>query len=247
MPDQVHSGRVDSARMRAILTLVAAVAFIALSYAAPDFQGYSSDQMPHATPQPAVQPEGYAFAIWGVIYIWLLISAGFGLLMRAENRKWNKHRWALIGSMSLGAGWIWLAIVSPIAATISIFAMLALALLALKRTPTQDFWLLRAPVGLYAGWLTAASFVSLGAVLSGYGLIGERPAAMVMIVLAAALAASIMVLRKPGGAYPFAVGWGLAGIAVANFGRNADVMVLAALGVVAMAALWWFAARQRPE
>lgn len=246
MPDQVQSDRVDSARMRAILTVVAAVAFIALSYAAPDFQGYSTDQMPHAEPQPPVQPVGYAFSIWGVIYLWLLISAGYGLFKRAENRQWDRHRWALIGSMVLGAGWLWLAVTSPIAATISIFAMLALALLALKRTPEQDFWLLRAPVGLYAGWLTAACFVSLGVVLAGYGLIGGQVAALLMIVLAAVLAAGVMLRLRPGGSYPLAVGWGLAGIAVANTGRHADVMVLAALGAVMVAALWWYVERRQP-
>ncbi|MCC5969543.1 MAG: hypothetical protein JJU15_06305 [Pararhodobacter sp.] len=239
MPDQAHSDRVDSARMRAILTLAAAVAFIALSYAAPDFQGYSTDQMPQAEPRPPVQPAGYAFALWGVIYLWLLISAGFGLLQRAENRQWNRHRWALIGSMLLGAGWIWLALVSPIAATISIFAMLALALLALRRTPSQDFWLLRAPVGLYAGWLTAAAFVSLGAVVAGYGLIGGQAAALVMIVLAAAVAAWVMLRLKPVGSYAIGAGWGLTGIAVANAGRHAEVMVLAVLCAALLAFLWW--------
>lgn len=246
MRNQVHSDRVDSARMRAILAVVAAVAFIALSYAAPDFQGYTAGQMPQADPQPPVQPAGYAFAIWGVIYLWLLISAGFGLIKRAENRQWNRHRWALIGSMTLGAGWLWLAVTSPIAATVSIFAMLALALLALKRTPKQDFWMLRAPVGLYAGWLTAACFVSLGAVLAGYGLIGAHTAALVMIVLAAALAAVVMLRWRPGFTYPLAVGWGLAGIAVANVGRHADVMALAIVGAALLAVLWWYAGRQKP-
>jgi len=245
MPENVSSDRVDTARMRAILTVAAAVAFIVLSYAAPDFQGYSPDQMPHGEPQPPVQPEGYAFSIWGAIYLWLLVCAGFGLIKRAENRQWNRHRWALIGSMTLGAGWIWLALVSPIAATVSIFFMLALALLALKRTPLQDFWLLRAPVGLYAGWLTAAAFVSLGSVISGYGLIGGQGAALVMIVLAAAVAAGVMLRLKPGGSYPFAAGWGLVGIAVANAGRHTDVMVLAVAGAILLAALWWFAGRQQ--
>lgn len=245
MQHQTQSDRIDSARMRAILTVTAAVAFIALSYAAPDFQGYSTDQMPQAEPRPPVQPVGYAFSIWGAIYLWLLVSAGFGLFKRAENRKWNRHRWALIGSMVLGAGWLWLAVTSPIAATISIFAMLALALLALKRTPQQDFWLLRAPVGLYAGWLTAACFVSLGVVLAGYGLIGGRAAALMMIVLAAAVAAIVMLRLRPGGTYPFAVGWGLLGIAVANIGRHADVMALAITGAVLLAAFWWFVAREQ--
>lgn len=246
MPDPAGSERIDSARMRAILTLTAAVAFIALSYAAPDFRGYSTDQMPLAEPNPPVQPAGYAFAIWGVIYLWLLISAGYGLLQRAESPQWDAHRWPLTASMVLGAGWLWIAVQSPVLATVSILAMLGLALLALARTPRQEFWLARAPVGLYAGWLTAASFVSLGVVLAGYGLLGSgRIAAIAMIVLAAVVAAGVMLRLRPGGAYPFAAGWGLAGIAVANAGKHGDVLALAVLGAVLLAALWWRERSQR--
>ena len=244
MPDQLRNDAKDSARMRAILALAAAVAFVALSYAAPDFQGYTPEQLPYAELKPSVRPVGFAFSIWGAIYLWLVISTGFGLLQRADSRHWNRHRWGLIGAMALGAGWLWTALVSPIAATISIFLMLALALLALKRTPSPDFWLLRAPVGLFAGWLTAAAFVSLGEVLAGYGVLGHRSAAMVMIVLAAGVVIAVMLRWRPGGTYPLATGWALVGIAVANAGRNVDVMALALAGVVLIAALWWFAARQ---
>lgn len=244
MTDRVPSDRIDNARMRAILAFAAAVAFVVLSYAAPDFQGYSADQMPHALPEPPVRPEGYAFSLWGAIYLWLVVCTGFGLFKRAENRQWNRHRWALIGAMVLGAGWIYLALASPIAATVSIFSMLALAVLALKRTPPRDFWLLRAPVGLFAGWLTAAAFVSLGEVLAGYGILGHRAAALAMIVLAAGVAAVVMLRWRPGGPYPFAVGWGLVAIAVANAGQHADVLVLALGGAILLAVLWWFAGRQ---
>ncbi len=236
-----HSDRRENARIGAILTLVAAVAFIAFSAAAPEFRGYTIDQMPFARPDPAVQPAGYAFAIWGVIYGWLLVSAGFGLLRRAEAPDWQPHRWPLIVAMGLGAGWLWVAVQSPVAATAMIFAMLAGALTGLLRSPQGDYWLARAPIGLFAGWLTAASFVSLGVTLSGYGLIAsDRLAAMTMIVLAAATAAMVVWRLAGAGAYAFAVGWGLAGIAAANAGRDSPVMALALIAALALAALWWW-------
>lgn len=240
MTQPIPDERTDAARMRAILAVTAAVAFITLSYLAPDFRGYSTDQMPHAELRPPVQPAGYAFAIWGVIYPWLLISAGYGLFKRADAPDWDPQRWPLIGAMVLGAGWLWIAVQNPVLATVVIFAMLGFALLALARTPTREFWLARAPVGLFAGWLTAASFVSLGVVLAGFGVLGSgRIAALMMIVVAAGVATLVMTRLRPGGTYPFAVGWGLAGIAVVNADTHIDVTVLALAGAALLVLLWW--------
>ena len=240
------SGRHDGRRMRAILTLAAAVGFIGFSYAAPDFSGYDRSQMPLISERPPVQPVGFAFAIWGVIYAWLLVHGAYGLFARAEDAAWDHPRWPLIGAMALGGGWLFVAVANPIAATLMIFAMLALALWALARAPDtepRDFWLARAPMGLFAGWLTAASFVSLGLIAGGFGLVGsERVAALIAIVLAAGFAAWVLVRLRPGGGYALAAGWGLFGIAVANWGENTDITVLAALAVAALAGLWW---RQR--
>ncbi|MCC6000573.1 MAG: hypothetical protein JJU19_06870 [Pararhodobacter sp.] len=226
--------------MRAILTLAAAVGFVAFSYAAPDFRGYDITQMPHAEARPPVQPAGFAFAIWGVIYLWLVIYGGYGLLMRAEAADWDRTRWPAIGAMALGGGWLWVAVANPLAATVMIWAMLGLALLALARAPGRDFWYAGAPLGLFAGWLTAASFVSLGLVLAGYGIIASgRWAAMLMIILAAGFAALILTRLRPGGGYAAAAGWGLFGIAVANFTRHPDVALLALAAVAALGWLWW--------
>ncbi|MCC5987731.1 MAG: hypothetical protein JJT95_08615 [Pararhodobacter sp.] len=238
------SPRNDGMRMRAILTLAAAVGFVSFSFAAPEFRGYDPAQMPHGSERPPVQPAGFAFAIWGVIYLWLIVHGGYGLLARAEDAAWDRPRWPVIGAMALGAGWLWVAVANPLAATLMIFAMLALALWALarapRRDPVRDFWLARAPLGLFAGWLTAASFVSAGLIASGYGLIGsERAAALVTIVLAAGFAAWVIIRLKPGGGYALAAGWGLFGIAVANVGQHIDIAALSLAGVLALAWLWW--------
>lgn len=234
------SPRRDGARMRAILTLAAAAGFVGFSYAAPDFRGYDITQMPYGEARPPVQPAGFAFAIWGVIYAWLVIFGGYGLLMRAEARDWDAARWPAIGAMTLGAGWLWVAVANPIAATVMIWAMLGLALLALIRAPARDFWYARAPLGLFAGWLTAASFVSLGLVLAGYGVIGSsRVAALAMILLASGFAALVLARARPGGGYALAAGWGLFGIAAANLTQHPDVAVLALAGMAALGFLWW--------
>jgi hypothetical protein len=237
MPD------VDGARMRAILVLAAAVAFVLFTYLSEDFSGFRPDQMPYAEANPAIQPAGFAFAIWGPIYLWLIVGAGFGLLQRAEAADWDAHRWPLIGAMVLGAGWTAVAVRSPVMATVMIWAMLGLAVWALARAPRRDFWWARGPIGLFAGWLTAASLVSLGVVLAGYGLLGSsRIAAILLLPLAAAFAVWVMFRLSPGGAYTLAAAWGFLGIAATNIGRHADVAILAVIGFSILAGLWW---RQR--
>jgi len=236
----------DTRRLKAILTLAAALGFVGFSYTAPEFRGYTPAQLPLAEVRPAVQPAGFAFAIWGVIYAWLVVSAGFGLLKRAEAPDWDAHRWPLIAGMGLGAGWLYVAVTDALAATVMIWAMLALALRALARTPRRDPWLARVPVGLFAGWLTAAACVSLGVWLAGTGIVASSRAAALMMVPLAAAIALLVLLRLPGtGGYAIAAGWGLFGIAVQNWGRNTDLTALALLAILALGAVWWTTRRRR--
>lgn len=241
-------GKTDTRRLKAILTLAAALGFVGLSMVAPDFRGYTSDQLPFAEARPAVQPAGFAFAIWGPIYVWLVVSAGFGLVRRAEEADWDRPRTPLIAAQVLGAGWLFVAVTDAGMATVQIWAMLALALLALARAPDRDPWLYRVPVGLFAGWLTAAACVSLGVWLAGTGLLGSsRVAALLMIPLAAAIAAGALLAGRFGGAYALAAGWGLLGIAVQNRDLHLDVAALALLGCLALGAIWWTVRNRPPQ
>jgi hypothetical protein len=90
---------------------------------------------------------------------------------------------------------------------------------------------------------------SLGVVLAGYGAsrLVARAAAWLLVPLAAAFAVAVYLRLTPGGAYPFAAGWGFFGIAVANIGRHADVAVLALIGLSVLAGLWWRQRFRRPD
>jgi hypothetical protein len=225
-----------SDRITAALTLAAALAFAGFSAAAPEFRGYTAGQLPLAEARPPIQPAGWAFAIWGVIYLGLIVSGLLGL--RAPSPDWQAHRWPLIGAMTLGAGWLWVAVADAIAATVMIWVMLALALWSLARAPRATP-AVQVPVGLLAGWLTAAACVSLGVTLAGFGLLPSGRAAAWALIPVAALIAAVVVWRlAPAGAYAAAVVWALAGIVAANWGREADVAVLAGLAAVALVALW---------
>ncbi|MDJ1009500.1 MAG: hypothetical protein QNJ13_16935 [Paracoccaceae bacterium] len=226
--------------MKAILLLCATLAFVVGAYVVP-FAGFAPEQFPVPQIDPPVQPAGYAFAIWGVIFLWLLASAGYGLIRRAENPGWDALRWPLMVSFIVGASWNTVANQSPVMATILIWVMLAAALWGLLKAPRADRPWLAWPLGLYAGWLTAAASVSLGLLAAGHGVASAVPAAWGAILVAGVLAA--LVLRATGNlAYGAGLLWALAAVIVRNAGETWSVAVAAG---IAMAALLAVAATRR--
>ena len=217
---------------RAVLVLALALAFGASPLWVPDFGGFDADSFPIPQNDPPVQPAGFAFAIWGVIYLWLIAGAGFGLLKRGTDPAWDAMRLPLALSLAVGAIWLPVAVLSPVWATILIWAMLVPALVALFRAPTDDIWAAALPVGLYAGWLSAASCVAIGLLLGGYGYLSEDAAALVMISVAAALAFAIQSRLGRTPTYGLAVIWALVAIVVQNGVFNPAGMAAAAAAIV---------------
>ncbi|MGY6548296.1 MAG: hypothetical protein ACXIU7_04710 [Roseinatronobacter sp.] len=233
---------------RAAIVLLVTLAFVVSPLVANPFTGFDPGRFPVPQLNPPVQPAGYAFGIWSVIYLWLLASAIFGLAMRKVNRHWERMRLPLMLSLGPGALWLSIAGFSPIAATILIFWMLGTALWAVLMVPRGDRWLAEAPVGLYAGWLTAAAHVSLGISLAGYGLLEAKTAAFVCLSMAVIVALVVITLRPRNYAYVFAVLWALLAVAIANYGRSFPVLGVAVIAmlVVVGALMVIFRARQQP-
>ncbi|MCW1930903.1 tryptophan-rich sensory protein [Pararhodobacter zhoushanensis] len=220
------------------LVLLVAVTFAVSPFFVTSFAGFDPALFPVPQDDPPVQPAGYAFSIWGLIYAWLIIGAGFGLWKRAQDPAWQPMRPALFVSLGLGTFWLAMAERTPIGATVLIWAMLVAALVALWRTTRADRWLQQAPVAIYAGWLTAASSVSIGLLLAGWGWTGATPAALVALVVALALALNVQARLPRAPEYGLTVIWALVAVVVQNAAPlNAPVAGLAALGVVLMAGL----------
>ena len=232
-------------KVKAVFALVAAILFALSPVYSSGFNGFSAGQFPIPQDNPPVQPAGFAFSIWGLIYIWLLAGALFGLLNRYDDPAWDAMRWPYITSLVIGAAWIPVANLNPAWATVLIWIMWASAALAFLRMGKRDRIWLRTPIALYTGWLTAASCVALGLLLAGYGYVSEQTAAIAMIVLALILAAALLTLRPDTPEYAASVIWALVGIAFANADPvNSPVLVLCGAGVVALAIL---ALRKRPD
>ena len=225
-------------RLWSFLLLLAALAFAASPLLVRGFDGFDPSQFPVPQVDPPVQPSGYAFAIWGLIYVWLLIGTGFGLLRRSDDTDWAAMRPPLFVSLAVGATWLPIAQLSPIAATILIWVMLGAAVLSLFRVGDTDRWYQQAPVAIYAGWLTAASAVSLGLLSAGYGLQGETFAALTALSIGLAIAVVVQYRLHRAPEYGMTVIWALVGVIVANWSpANVAVMGLATFGIFAILAL----------
>ncbi len=168
---------------------------------------------------------GYAFAIWGLIFLLDLIYAGWQLTghRRNDDTLGRIAPWAFAGFVlttawmplfSLGQFWLCLAVI--VGAT---FCMTRCAMiLSHDRTPQEGQWLWAwAPLSLHAGWLTVASFLNIAQVIVAYQLASTTHMLGWSLALFALAAAVLLVmnLRMRGNIdYMLAAVWALVAVYV---------------------------------
>lgn len=209
-------------------------AIVGSTFFVPNFRGYDGTQFPIAQPDPLIVPATYAFIIWAPIYLWLIIGMTWGLFKRRENDDWTRFRVPLVISMAVGTFWLPVAAVNPLAATVMIVVMLAGALGAFLLSPRSDSRFASLPIGLYAGWLSAAACVSVGVAVTGYGLLPDLTSTIVLVITAIAIGFTVQwrIGRVP--TYGLAVIWALVALAVDVWGRADIVAYVALAGALAI-------------
>ena len=223
-------------KTNALILLLATVAFGVAPFVTPPFTGYDPAMFPVRIERPSIQPAGYAFAIWSVIYLWLIAHAVFGLWKRSEDPAWNAVRIPLAVAVGVGAVWLWIAGQSAIWGTVTIWIMAGGAILAFLRADTGvDRWMLSGPTAIFAGWLSAASAVSTGVLVAGYGWLGDTGAALAMLALVLGIAVAVQWRKPRMPVYGLTVIWALVGVIMANAGLNITVALAAGAGITVMA------------
>lgn len=186
-----------------------------------------------SAPDLLITPVGWAFAIWGVIYLGALVQAA-AVLVRGHTavpRRLQVDQVVLYvgGALWIGASTLESSLATAAALLLMLVAAVDGVLTAGRQVPPTG-WLLRLTrfaVGLYAGWVTAAFFLNLGTALVELDAFDvERLGWQVALLAVAgvALLALTLVTRVP--AYAAAGVWALAGIAVTG-ADNGDTAVLA--------------------
>ncbi|KQB15237.1 hypothetical protein H9N28_03700 [Rhodobacter capsulatus] len=227
-------------RLLAPLVLITTLTFAGSPFLTDGFRGFTPSQFPVVADRWPVQPIGWAFSIWGAIYLWLIAGAAYGLVRAWRDEGWQEMRPALILSLAVGSFWITVANLQPVLATVMLIFMAATAIAAFLRAPRgrggAGLWG-AGPVGLYAGWVTAACGVAIAITLGGQGVLTGQQAAYLSLT-GVTLTALVVVWRRPDvPSYAFGAGWALFGVIVSN-ARAGDwpVLALALVGLLLVAA-----------
>lgn len=220
-------------RIVRLAILILAIGFAVSPIFSNGFGGFYRESFPVQVARWPAQPVGWAFSIWGLIYLALIATAAQAVLRPASTPGWSRAALPLGLSLFIGLFWIEAAMRSPVLATAMILPMAAGAIAAMWRVgPT---WREHAAVGLYAGWLTAASGVALSVVLTGYGLLAPRIAAIALIGVVLVVAVAVAARRPAIWSYRAGVIWALVGVIVANLSAGDGLMAgICALGVLMM-------------
>lgn len=227
--------------VRSVVVVLLAVAQIAVSA----FTGSGIGSVAAANPSP-VLAAGWAFSIWGLIYLGFLAYAAFQLLPGQRGRRVHRRSgWWLAVSALANMSWI-----SAFGAERLLVAEVVLVVLAVVLTvvfvrlsadPAEsglEQIVFRLPVSLYTGWVAAA--LVQGTMTTGVwiGLPSDGALTIVasIVLLAGLTLAVVAVVSSASGiaGLAAAVVWALAGV-VAN-DRPVAVALVAVLALAFVAA-----------
>lgn len=203
---------------------------------------------PPGGPSPA-EPAGYAFAIWGPIFLSSLVLAAHQLRRsQADDPVLRRIGWPVAIGFGATAAWLLFARFGPLWATVPTIALILATLgwsfvQAARAEQTRGRrWLVAAPLALFAGWITAATFVNAAEVLPAFGFdrFGLGPTSYAIWgVLLPVLVVAVAVLERTRWdlVYAGAVAWAVVAVAVANVQRGFGPAVPAMAAAVLVALL----------
>jgi hypothetical protein len=192
-----------------------------------------------------ITPAGYTFAIWGIIYTLLGLFVIYQALPGDKGETAEKVGWFFVLSCVANICWLFLWQFEYLAASVVLmfllFASLLTVYLRLGISKSSVSWreriAVRAPFGVYIGWITIASIANVAAALvsvgwDGFGLGAETWGILVIVI--ALLITTLVVLTRRDVAYGLVIIWALIGIS-ANQSGNHNVTLVAQTSAVIVA------------
>jgi hypothetical protein len=187
-------------------------------------------------------PAGYAFSIWGLIYIGLLafvIYTGKGLFKKAEDEwpVWEAGWWFVV-SCAANSFWViaWLydyiglSVVLMVVLLFSLIKIILNTRMEFDDLPLKKISFLWWPFCLYSGWITVALIANVAAYLTkikwdGFG-ISEITWTLIMIIIAGIINL-IMTWNRNMREFALVGVWALVAVAVSNWNGEKPIVYCA--------------------
>ncbi|NNE97539.1 MAG: tryptophan-rich sensory protein [Pyrinomonadaceae bacterium] len=187
-----------------------------------------------------ITPAGYAFSIWGLIYL-LMIAFSAYQLFKSGFAHLDKVRWFFILSCVGNISWIfawhnhYLGL-SVVAMLVLLSSLVLINLSAKELDSAPDEWLVRVPFSIYFGWVSVATVLNVTIFLISQDITaGVFASKVIACLLIATLAIVGIVIREKLNAafYPLTVAWAVTAIGVKQSGNTA-IVVACAIAVIVL-------------
>lgn len=228
---------------RSLVVLLAVAAAIAIpAIQATQHIGLSAAEFAGQGDQ-TLRAAGYAFSIWGLIYLGLTAYALYQVTIAPETPTLRALAWPSVVAIAGCGAWIlasafnaqWLSVVIIIVSAATLIAGLTRARTQAPLPAFRDRLLIVWPLSLLAGWLTIASAINILTVLTAQGVIGPDLTWAVLGIAAVLLIGGAVGWRLASPVYLAPIIWGLAAVYVAEQADKPNAAWLAAGAAVLLA------------
>jgi hypothetical protein len=237
-----------------------ALTIMALLYYLSNF-GYLGDSPVGRTSvdtEPLIIPAGYAFSIWGIIYLGLIIFPIYQLIKkRTDSVLWHQLRiWFSLNVVANGLwlafasyNWLWMTLGVIVFMLISLYKINELLIRINDSNAELDYWPERFVFSVYFGWVTLATVLNISAALNyyewnGWG-ISEITWSLIIIPIAALITGAV-VWKYRDIPYAGVVVWAFTALAVKQWG-NIPILAYLSIAVIVIFLILIFARGRRPE
>jgi hypothetical protein len=219
-------------RVLQILNVVTLLFTIGINYLYNGQQGKTSIADISAKYDNLLTPAGYAFGIWGLIYIALIVFAIYqsGDIFRKDLKRdfIGKIGWWFIISNLANAAWIWAFTSDQPGLSLLIMLLIFFSLLKIVLNTNMERWDAPNPVifyiwwpfSFYFGWINIALIINVSAWLTSLGWNGGPLSAETWAILVLLIAATVfisMTWKRNMREYANVGVWGIVAIAVKNW------------------------------
>jgi hypothetical protein len=190
-------------------------------------------------------PAGWAFSIWGAIYLALAAFTLYQLAGHgAASRRVAAVRPAYVFTGVANAAWLWFWHQESLGTTLAVMLLLLGALIAAYRVlraadaeSVAESWCVDLPFSLYLGWISVATIANLSVVVAYASRAGPLEpvvwSQLMLVALAGVVLLAWRVLRDP--VFLVVLAWAAAGVALKP--GQAPVVAVPAMLVAALSGM----------